>query len=122
MGHVGQEGPPGHQQAILVRVREMQVQPTGSGRRWAGGRGRATFTGDAFYFRDPTELGSHFSTVIGKNGVNLSCRNPLDQSSPWVGKDAEADEEVSIEAEVIQDDMARIGAELAMLQISRLMP
>ena len=84
--------------------------------------GGLAFTGDALYFRDPTELGSHFSTVIGKNGVNLSCRNPLDQSSPWVGKDAEADEEVSIEAEVIQDDMARIGAELAMLQISRSMP
>ena len=54
--------------------------------------------------------------------MNLSCRNPLDQSSPWVGKDAETDEEVSIEAGVIQDDMARIGAELAMLQISRIMP
>ena len=121
MGHVGQEGPPGHQQAVLVRMREMQVQPRAY-RAWspAGGMGgRATFTGNASYFRDPTELETNFSTVIGKGGVNLSCRNPLDQSSPWVGKDAETDEEVSIEAEVIQDDMTRIGAELAMLQISR---
>ena len=72
-----------------------------------------------FFFRDPTELGTNFSTVIGKNGVSLTCRDPLDQSGPWVGKDPESGEEVSIEAEVVQDDMARIGAELAMLQMSR---
>ena len=69
-------------------------------------------------FRDPTELGTNFSTVIGKNGVVLCCRDPLDQSSPWVGKDPESGEEVSIESEVVQDDMGRIGAELAMLQMS----
>ena len=51
----------------------------------------------------------------------LTCRDPLDQSGPWVGKDPESGEEVSIEAEVVQDDMARIGAELAMLQMSRLL-
>ena len=51
--------------------------------------------------------------------MSLTCRDPLDQSGPWVGKDPESGEEVSIEAEVVQDDMARIGAELAMLQMSR---
>ena len=64
-------------------------------------------------------MGTNFSTVIGKNGVVLCCRDPLDQSSPWVGKDPESGEEVSIESEVVQDDMGRIGAELAMLQMSK---
>jgi len=67
--------------------------------------------------KDPCELGTNFSTVTGKNGVSLTCRNPLDQSSSWVGKDPESGEEVSIEAAVVQDDMARIGTELAMLQM-----
>ena len=65
-------------------------------------------------------MGTNFSTVIGKEGVSLTCKNPLDQSSPWVGKDPETGEEVSIESEVVQDDMGRIGAELAMLQMSKL--
>ena len=66
-------------------------------------------------------MGTNFSTVTGKNGVSLTCRNPLDQSSSWEGKDPESGEEVSIEAAVVQDDMARIGAELAMLQMSKLL-
>ena len=66
-------------------------------------------------------MGTNFSTVIGKNGVSLTCKDPLDQCSQWVGKDPESGEEVSIEAEVIQGDMALIGNELAMLQMSRLL-
>jgi hypothetical protein len=69
--------------------------------------------------RDPTEFGTEFHTVMGKNGVVMKCRDPLDQTSPWVGKDPETGEAVEIESEVVQADMVRIGAELAMLQMSK---
>ena len=64
---------------------------------------------------DPTEFGTNFSTVI-RNGKFLNPSNPLDQKAPWISEDGKEE----IEAEVIQDDMTKIGAELALLQISKL--
>ena len=62
---------------------------------------------------------THYSICFllssSRNGKFLSPSNPLDQSAPWVSEDGEE----KIEAEVIQEDMTRIGAELALLQISK---
>lgn len=64
--------------------------------------------------KDPSEFGTNFSTVL-QNGKELRPKDPLDQSSPWISDDGTEE----IPSEVIADDMTKIGAELAILQISK---
>lgn len=56
--------------------------------------------------------GTNLSTVI-RDGKEMRPVNPLDQSSPWMTDDGSDD----IPAENIAEDMSRIGADLAILQL-----
>ena len=67
-----------------------------------------------FHRHNPLFVGTNFSS-IKKNGKLLLCKNPLDQGAPWVSKDG-TEEWLAVD---VQDDMTKIGAELAILQISK---
>ena len=69
------------------------------------------------YFRcdDSTEFGTDFSAIT-REGKLLRPKNPLDQEAPWVSKDGS----VTVPSYQIAEEMQEIGAELALLQLSKL--
>ncbi len=65
---------------------------------------------------DPTEFGTNFSTLVGGagGGAELVRRDPLDQDCPWTSEDGS----VVLGVEEAAEELVKIGAELAMLQMS----
>ena len=58
--------------------------------------------------------GTNFSTFY-HNGQEVFQKTPLETNSPWVTKDGK----VEIPAEEVADNMAQIGEELTLLQMSK---
>lgn len=62
--------------------------------------------------KDPTEFGTHFSTLI-RNGKLMVQKNPLDPECPWESEDGSE----ILSSDAVAAEMASIGAELSVLQI-----
>ena len=58
--------------------------------------------------------GTNFSTFY-HNGEEVKQKNPLETDSPWVTKDGK----IEIPCEEVADNMAQIGEELTLLQMSK---
>ena len=64
-------------------------------------------------FYSTNNSGTNFSTFY-HNGQEVVQKAPLESNSPWVTKDGT----VEIPAEEVADNMAQIGEELTLLQMS----
>ena len=59
-------------------------------------------------------LGTEFSSIL-REGKLLRPKNPLDQDAPWVSKDGA----LEVPSHQVSSEMQEIGAELALLQMSK---